>query len=794
MKITKHFLNSNISLAFIIASCLVFKIASAQQTFTNFQAATWVVGQPNFTTATATCTQAGLYGPSYCAISSKGVLAVCEQSGGRVKLWNNFTTNGQNADVVVGDPSFTTCSNTGTTQSSIIYPEGVAFSPDGNKLIVTDDVNHRVLIWNTIPTTNGQAADVVLGQTNFTTSTSGTTVANLSSPLGVFVSPNGKLIVADGSNNRVLIWNSIPTVNGIPADVVVGQPNFTTGTLGNALNKMYAPWGVWVSPDGKLLVADQGNHRVLIFNTVPTSNGASANVVIGTTSVSGTTSTLLSNPVGVTVSPQGQLAIGEFLNSRVLIYNTIPTTNGAAANVVLGQPNFTTNTIGSPTNQNMQHIYNCSFDLYGRLFVVGRAMHRGMVFGTLPTQTAELSTSMNSTSVNACSGSNPSIKVTVTNNGPNNATGVRVNTALPTGFTYTSHSASAGTYNNSGGSWNIGNLANGASVTLTINGTAVTTGNYTAYSSIVASNQLDNILTNNASSAIYTVGGNCIQTGTITGSPLCAGAAVSVPYTKNGTFTAGNVFTAQLSNAAGSFASPVSIGSLASVNNGTISATIPSNTPAGSGYQIRVVSNTPVITGTDNGSNITVTAPAVWYLDADNDGYYTSTQSACSSPGVGWIQTVTASGDCAPADGGKWQNLSGYVDADGDGYTVGTLLHNVTIPTGLSTYPTIGLATFTVGNLNIGDGATLTINGGGTGGLKVCGDVTAGTTTNANILGNSTKGLILEGFNQQTFSRLNIDRLRLNNSNGATLQAGANVSINKALELQSGDLYTNGQI
>jgi hypothetical protein len=53
--------------------------------------------------------------------------------------------------------------------------------------------------------------------------------------------------------------------------------------------------------------------------------------------------------------------------------------------------------------------------------------------------------------------------------------------------------------------------------------------------------------------------------------------------------------------------------------------------------------------------------------------------------------------------------------------------HNVTIPTGLSTYPTIGLATFTVGNLNIEDGATLTINGGNAvGGLKVCGDVTAG--------------------------------------------------------------------
>lgn len=120
--------------------------------------------------------------------------------------------------------------------------------------------------------------------------------------------------------------------------------------------------------------------------------------------------------------------------------------------------------------------------------------------------------------------------------------------------------------------------------------------------------------------------------------------------------------------------------------------------------------------------------------------------------------------------------------------------NDVTIPNGLTNYPLIGLATFTVGDLTIQEGATLTINGGGTGSLKVCGDVTAGTTTNATITGNSTNGLILEGSaNQQILGKLNIDRLRLNNSAGATLQTGANVSINKAAELQLGTLAINGQ-
>ena len=88
----------------------------------------------------------------------------------------------------------------------------------------------------------------------------------------------------------------------------------------------------------------------------------------------------------------------------------------------------------------------------------------------------------------------------------------------------------------------------------------------------------------------------------------CAGATFSLPYTCTGTFNAGNVFTAQLSNAAGSFAAPVNIGTLASTANGTIACTIPPGTPSGAGYRVRVSSNNPFLNGTDNGANITINA------------------------------------------------------------------------------------------------------------------------------------------------------------------------------------------
>ncbi|MFT3793888.1 MopE-related protein [Flavobacterium sp.] len=96
-----------------------------------------------------------------------------------------------------------------------------------------------------------------------------------------------------------------------------------------------------------------------------------------------------------------------------------------------------------------------------------------------------------------------------------------------------------------------------------------------------------------------------ISTGTVTG-PICAGSNISVPYTITGTYATGNVFTAQLSSSAGSFSSPTAIGTATATTAGSISATIPAGQGAGSNYRIRVVSNFPPATGSDNGANLTI--------------------------------------------------------------------------------------------------------------------------------------------------------------------------------------------
>jgi len=81
-----------------------------------------------------------------------------------------------------------------------------------------------------------------------------------------------------------------------------------------------------------------------------------------------------------------------------------------------------------------------------------------------------------------------------------------------------------------------------------------------------------------------------------TPSAWCKTTPFNVAYEVFGTYASNNVFTAQLSDASGSFASPTTLGTLSSVSSGSIVANIPPSTTLGTGYRIRVVSSSPVIT------------------------------------------------------------------------------------------------------------------------------------------------------------------------------------------------------
>gem|GEM_PF-6647183 len=97
-----------------------------------------------------------------------------------------------------------------------------------------------------------------------------------------------------------------------------------------------------------------------------------------------------------------------------------------------------------------------------------------------------------------------------------------------------------------------------------------------------------------------------ISTNSLSNSVYCPGATLQISYTAVGSYNAGNIFSAELSSASGSFITPTVIGSVNATTSGTINATIPSVITYGTGYRIRVVSSSPVVTGTDNGNNLTI--------------------------------------------------------------------------------------------------------------------------------------------------------------------------------------------
>lgn len=279
--------------------------------------------------------------------------------------------------------------NTRSTTSTAKFFQGVndvLYDETRNRLFVLDA--NRILVWDldsndTIDPT--QDADYVIGQTDFTTNTSGTTQSKLNFPLGMVLDETaGRLFVADSSNDRVLVFDvrnsgsgstelctgvsTTGIATGMNASCVLGQANFTTGTGSAAQNRVDGPADVAFDPDNNYLyVAEVSNHRVTVFDVASITNGENAINVIGqslfTTKTTGTSSTKFNLPQGVTFDPTDDvLYVADQFNNRVLVFDvTGGLSNGMAATNVLGQAIFTTATSGT-TASTMYYPYGVEYD------------------------------------------------------------------------------------------------------------------------------------------------------------------------------------------------------------------------------------------------------------------------------------------------------------------------------------------------------------------------------------------------------------------------------------------------
>jgi sugar lactone lactonase YvrE len=294
--------------------------------------------------------------------------------------------NGQAAEGVLGQLDYITPTS-GVAINKFNGPNGVLFDSRNGKIWVADRGNHRVLRFSsTNAYINGGDAELVIGQPDFTTNTSGLSATKMNNPICVVIDGNGTLWVSEYGNNRVTRWDDPDNlVNGDTADGVLGQPDFVTNSAATAQNKFSGPAGIFVEANGTLWVSNFNIHRLLRFQNASTlPNGSNADLVIGqpdfVTGTAGLSATKMNNTNGVYVDWLGNLWVSEYTNRRVLKFNNASTlVNGDTADVVLGQPDFITNT--SNTTQNgMGNVRWLTGDVNGNLYVVQESNNRISVF------------------------------------------------------------------------------------------------------------------------------------------------------------------------------------------------------------------------------------------------------------------------------------------------------------------------------------------------------------------------------------------------------------------------------
>ena len=279
-------------------------------------------------------------------------LALADSGNSRVLIYDAPIGNGASASVVLGQPNFTDSANSGNdAYPNTVSPGGIARDAEGD-LFVTDGNHCRVLEFQP-PFTMGMNASVAIGWPSLTyTNARGNyclsdRVSTLQDPVAVATDSQGDLWVADQQIGKVYEYVP-PFSTGMAASVVIGTPLCDGSILGSVVptaQNFCEPVGIAFDPEGDLWVSDPGFSRVLEFEP-PFSTGMAASLEIGQPAFtswdqcSPTPSASCLAPAAVAFDAGGNLWVADPPDNRVLEFAP-PFTNGMAACLVLGQPDFT---------------------------------------------------------------------------------------------------------------------------------------------------------------------------------------------------------------------------------------------------------------------------------------------------------------------------------------------------------------------------------------------------------------------------------------------------------------------
>lgn len=312
-------------------------------------AADLIFGQPD--AYSTKCNNGGRSADSICnpvglAVDSQGNFYVADKNNHRVLGYNNPFTDATptTADRVFGKGgSFVNggCNAGGLSADSLCTPYDVAVNA-ADTLYIADYDNQRILGFvNPISDATPTTADEVFGQggsfTDRICNNGGISSASLCQPISLAIDPNGKLYVADLSNQRVLGFND-PATDATPAvaDQVFGQGgDFSSNTCnkgGRNADSLCNPFAVASDVTGNLFVADTTNSRVLGYNnpgsdatptTADMNYGHGGSLTAGGCNIGGRSATSLCSPRAVATDSAGNLYVADRSNNRVVSFGLL---------------------------------------------------------------------------------------------------------------------------------------------------------------------------------------------------------------------------------------------------------------------------------------------------------------------------------------------------------------------------------------------------------------------------------------------------------------------------------------
>lgn len=381
--------------------------------YSSFQRASVVIGQSGLTSVSEVSPSSrSLAGARGSAALSGNQLLIAAAEENRIVVYSELPSEDYDAaNFAIGQANLVEI-NPGTSAESLHGPTAVQVQ--GGALYITDRDNSRVLIYNEVPDASPGSANVAVGATSLTSVGDGCDASSLNNPAVAVATNDDKLVVADTGNNRVLIWNSIPETSGEPADLVLGQADMDScfangGTQDSpeedgvtARNTLRQPTGLWTDGE-KLVVADSGNSRLLIWESFPSTDRENPDVVLGqinfTANIAndedgdgdqdGPAATTLNLENAALHFDDTRLCVADDLNHRVLVWDSFPVNDGQAADLVIGQEDFSQNQFwddnqndvaeSSPTARTLREPRGCVF-IGSQLLVADFGSDRVLIF------------------------------------------------------------------------------------------------------------------------------------------------------------------------------------------------------------------------------------------------------------------------------------------------------------------------------------------------------------------------------------------------------------------------------